>query len=141
MVVFVGSNPAQLSPDPLTAFAGTKSGKRLALWIAEIGVVGADVINVSSIVTPGNRPLKVSEFDLESLRRNLSRDPMGYRRAVVALGKTASLALRKIGMDHFVLPHPSGRNRQLNDSTYVEAQLALCREYIEHRLGRRTEPR
>lgn len=49
---------------------------------------------------------------------------------VIALGGFASQVLHKLGVEHFKLPHPSGRNRLLNDRNYEAEQLKLCREYL-----------
>lgn len=92
-----------------------------------MGISEPQFVNVSAKVTPNNRPLKKSEYELERLKR----DVRGRR--VVALGSTASDALRRIGVDHFRLPHPSPRNRKLNDPSYVEELLNECRKFLEER--------
>lgn len=47
---------------------------------------------------------------------------------LIALGNNAS---KWIGEHkHFKLPHPSGRNRQINDKEFIANKLAKCREYI-----------
>lgn len=50
---------------------------------------------------------------------------------VVALGSAAKKYLLKAGINEFfVLPHPSGLNRKLNDKKFVEDTLEKCQEYI-----------
>jgi len=49
---------------------------------------------------------------------------------VIAFGNFPSNVLNKINVSHFMLPHPSGLNRKLNDKTYELEQLAKCKEYI-----------
>lgn len=52
---------------------------------------------------------------------------------VVFLGKSAEEAFNKFlyreffgKPNTFLLPHPSGANRQLNDSTFIQNQLRAC---------------
>lgn len=51
--------------------------------------------------------------------------------AIVALGNEVSNTLKKMGVEHFKLPHPSPRNRLLNDKDFETERLEACREYIE----------
>lgn len=48
---------------------------------------------------------------------------------IIALGNNASKALENIA--HFKLPHPSGRNRQINDKAFIDQRLADCIKYIQ----------
>jgi len=52
---------------------------------------------------------------------------------VLSLGNDSSRTLRRIGVEHFALPHPSGLNRRLNDLDFVRAILNRCKEYIDVR--------
>lgn len=118
-VVFVASNPSHLGPD-------SPAKKNFYKWV---GALGADIYtfhNVSNRVTPGNRPLKRSEYELDRLRNEL-----GNATKIVALGNTASDALNKLGVKHFKLPHPSPRNRLLNDAQLIDDLLILCKKYLE----------
>lgn len=54
--------------------------------------------------------------------------------ATLALGERVSCKLSVSGVNHFKLPHPSGRNRNLNNGKYVIEQLKLCKNYIESKL-------
>lgn len=51
---------------------------------------------------------------------------------IIALGNVASDALNKKNAVHFKLPHPSGRNRQLNDKAYVQSQLEAAKKFIQY---------
>jgi len=55
----------------------------------------------------------------------------GYDK-VISLGGFPSKALKKIGVDHFVMPHPSGLNRKLNDPAYEKQALQECKDYLEN---------
>lgn len=50
---------------------------------------------------------------------------------VIALGEAAKKYLLKAGIqEFFVLPHPSGRNRLLNDKKFIKKTLDQCHNYI-----------
>lgn len=133
-VIFVGSNPAEASPDPSIPFAGTRSGKTLQEWMQAIGVDAATMVNVSAAKTEKNRKLRVSEYELERLRSELHWGIDYYSHAtVIALGETAADALRRLDVSFFKLPHPSGRNRKLNDKEYVSRVLEECRQFVSGR--------
>ena len=50
---------------------------------------------------------------------------------ILALGGFVSLALERIGVDHFKMPHPSPLNRLLNDKKYEKQVLKHCKEYLK----------
>ena len=50
---------------------------------------------------------------------------------VVALGGVASKSLTKVGIEHFRMPHPSPRNRQLNDKQYEINMVNDCGTYLQ----------
>lgn len=121
MIYFVGSNPSHLGPD-------SPAIKNLRKWIESMGVTEYRFLNVSNQVTPGNRPLKRSEYELTDLFNEVC-----ISKHVVALGATASDALFILGIPHFRLPHPSPRNRQLNDTVNLRILLYDCKRYLELR--------
>ena len=59
------------------------------------------------------------------------RDTLSMFDRVVAWGSGVSRHLDRAHIEHFVIPHPSPRNRQTNDRELVYERLSLCREYIE----------
>lgn len=128
MVLFVGSNPSSLNKDPSIPFVGSKSEDNLKSWLKFLIPSGMyRIVNVSDKVTKDNRPLKKSEYELLQLSIH-ALNPSIDR--VVALGNTASDALDEIGIKHFKLPHPSPRNRFLNNKIQVQAVLDECKKYI-----------
>lgn len=132
MVLLVGSNPSIRCPDPSVPFVGTRSGSKLDQWKAELGSYRFIEINACRLVTEDNRRPKTSELDLEGLRAAI----MEVRpRAVVALGKTAADALRRLGAGFFEMPHPSGRNRLLNDRSYERMMVRDCKRWLEQAEG------
>ena len=50
---------------------------------------------------------------------------------VLALGSVVSNNLYHLDVDHYRLPHPSGRNRSLNNKEFVHEQLELCKNYLK----------
>ena len=51
----------------------------------------------------------------------------------VALGNNASERLSDMDIEHFKLPHPSPRNRKLNDQKFIDSELEKCYRYIKDR--------
>ena len=87
-------------------------------------------LNVTNQKTGNNRPLKISE--VRDALANLKRD-MNYigPDRIVALGKTAAKALTLLGVDFYEMPHPSGRNRLLNDPNYVQEKVKGLVSYCQ----------
>lgn len=83
-------------------------------------------VNVLNEKTENNRPLNGAE--IKAALPRLAIDLKGVDR-VVALGKTAAKALSQLGVSFYEMPHPSGRNRLLNDVTYVEQKVKGLLEY------------
>lgn len=110
-VIFVGLNPARPGRTLSQAL------RRLYRWADSLGIGYFSFTNAYY----GS----LDEPDLQFLRDCLA----GYDR-VIALGNVASSSLHKIGIEHFKMPHPSGRNRLLNDREYELAMIERCREYI-----------
>lgn len=122
MIAFVASNPSHLGPD-------SPAKKVFYKWTVELGLSELEFLfmNVSHVVTPANRPLKRSEFELTRLEADLVARRVAK---IVALGNTASSALDALHRDYFKLPHPSPRNRLLNDRVFVANQLLSCKTYL-----------
>ena len=62
--------------------------------------------------------------DYESLKVTSNYDK------VIALGNVASNSLKKLNIDHFKMPHPSGLNRQLNDKEFEKTKIKECYNYL-----------
>lgn len=119
-IAFVASNPSHAGPE-------SPAKKNFYKWVCAMDVKhGMLFFNVSNAPTPDNRPLKKSEYELDRLRRDL----YGFDR-IVALGSTAADALDKLGIQYFRLPHPSPKNRVLNDKRYIDQLLFECKAYLE----------
>lgn len=110
MILFVGDEPSANS-DPNIAFKGAKCEKRLKSWISQI---------------TSDPFMLINRVDSELARLSAYCKDLGF--PIVALGNVASKALGKT--PHFKLPHPSGRNRLLNDKKFVESRVLKCKEYV-----------
>lgn len=132
-VLFVGSNPsaAAISNEPFDL--STRSGKVLKSWIEKAGITTYAQLNVAQYPTENNRPLSKKEIAeaVSQLRKEIMPFyEAGYK--IVALGRTAGEAVSKCySFIHIELPHPSGRNRKLNDPQYVEEEIERLRLYSD----------
>lgn len=117
MVLVVGINPSssQRAGKSVTI-------KRLHKWTDELGIGYFSFTNVVSF--PGK--FTEADVDYESLESICKK----YDK-VIALGNFPSKVLAKIGINHFMLPHPSGLNRKLNDRNYELKVLGECNEYLK----------
>ncbi len=111
MVLFVGDKPSRLNTDPKIAFKGARCEARLLKWISNL--------NVPYLL------INSTDYDFHLLT-NLF---LNLDAPIVALGNNASKRLSKA--PHFKLPHPSGRNRQINDKIFISNKLKECKKYIE----------
>ncbi len=117
-ILFVASNPSSTSPDNSAMHPWTRSRKILNSWIKDLDIQPV-FANVCDFKTEGNRRLTS-----EDIHNNLTRLEVKIGDAmpdhIVALGDTASRALKLMGMPHTKLPHPSGLNRKLNDPNTIK---------------------
>ena len=129
-ILFVGSNPSCKSPDNSAFNLNTPSRRILDSWLRELG---DDVIvahcNVSSDKTADNRPLSAKEIK-QSLPDLLQLIDGHADHKVVALGNTAARALTLLHVEFYAMPHPSGRNRKLNDKNYTAEKIKGLKNYV-----------
>lgn len=114
-VLFVGDKPSRLNTDPKVAFVGTPSHRNLCKWVEEMQIREFKAINSEELDCPLLVKYYVAGF------------------AIVALGNKASQVLTKMGLDHFKLPHPSPKNRKLNDQEFIASELQKCYYYLKER--------
>lgn len=115
MIIFVGDKPSPKMTPGAKAFRGAACEKRLTEWIKRL------LPHVSQ------EYLIINQCDYEY--NTLCRYYM-YSVYFIALGNNASKALKDV--PHFKLPHPSGRNRQINDKAFVAKRLKECREWLKN---------
>lgn len=117
-VLVVGMNPSSYVGPDRRSLAMSK----LNVWMEGIGIHYFSFVNAS----PDPGVARVRDVQWDVLEKCLAYE---YD-AVLSLGGFASRILQRLGARHFRLPHPSGLNRQLNDSEYVRRILSECRDYI-----------
>ena len=115
MILFVGDQPSSANLSPYTAFVGTKSHATLRNWLVAMGIDEAQTVLINR--TNVNFKYVVEQFTLS-----------GW--PIIALGREASKALAGLDALYYGLPHPSGRNRLLNDKVLIAKKLAACKAYI-----------
>ena len=118
-VLFVGSNPSNASPNNSAFDPATKSTKILQGWVETLGDIETRFANVSDVKTSGNRPLSSKEIrealpGLEAKIKEIAPDK------IIALGCIPSRILTLLHREFFALPHPSPKNRVLNDRIKVQ---------------------
>ena len=83
--------------------------------------LGLNIIAFTNLSCDPNCDFKKDSIDLDHLK-----EVVGNYDKVIAWGSTVSKFLDKIGVNHFTLPHPSPRNRQMNDPTVARKFLIIC---------------
>ncbi|CAB5221458.1 hypothetical protein UFOVP247_170 [uncultured Caudovirales phage] len=96
--------------------------KRLYRWADTLSIQFFSFVNC--IGRPGAYTHKDVDYELLLTCVN------GYDK-VIALGGFPSKTLNRLGVEHFVLPHPSGLNRKLNDLEYEKRVLEECSDYLK----------
>ncbi len=122
LIYFVADQPSNKNLSPSVPLVGTDSYKTLLTWIGQMDVDITRVRFYNKADGPFDNPLS---------RATLNQAVKLGQIRVVALGQKAGHYLSKVGVEEFyVLPHPSGRNRLLNDKEFVKNKLGSCRTYI-----------
>jgi uracil-DNA glycosylase len=125
MVIFVGDKPSSKNKDPDIAFVGTPSYARLLEWIHKLDL---DVNNI--MLCNGEQVQRYGEFvTIKTKNMEAEFEPMFDH--FVALGKAAEKVLDDLELPYLSLPHPSPRNRVLNDAEALERIL----QDVKSRLG------
>jgi hypothetical protein len=115
-VLVVGDEPRH---DKGTTVPFDQAGSRgkLERWLKLMGIEHYTLTNQSD-----------SGFETKAL---------SHRGPIIALGEKASKRLTRLGRPHYRMPHPSGRNRLLNDTEYEAFMIADCAKWLR---GEITEP-
>ena len=112
-VLVVGDQPRfDKGTDKPFDLAGSKG--KLERWLNELGVTEYVLTN------------QVYE-DFEKVAK-------AHRGPILALGEKASKKLKKIQPMHYRLPHPSGRNRLLNDKENEKFVIQDCKRWLDNEI-------
>ena len=119
MVYFLADRPGKQNLSASVPLVGTQSYKTLLQWIGEMNVDIGRVRLYNQIDKP---------FEgLSGVSLNLAIKKNHIK--VIALGGEAKKYLLKAGIEEFFcLPHPSLRNRKLNNQEYVKKTLQQCKD-------------
>lgn len=117
-IVFVGDKPSSKNASKQVPFVGTQSYKTLLSWIWTLNVDVTDVM----LTNKDSIPLWFMCADDESRL---------HRHTYIALGNEAAKVLDEHKLSYFKLPHPSGRNRKLNDPKFIDSELSKCYSYLK----------
>jgi uracil-DNA glycosylase len=132
-LILVGSNPtlenAKDANGNYLPFKGTKSAAVIKEWVSKLGFDFSKVFltNAYPHPTPKNKAPASREFKKYSPQ--LFQVCQGH--LAIALGEVASAALNLAKVPHLSLPHPSGRNRKLNDPKYLEKKIKDVKKQLK----------
>ena len=121
-VLLVLQNPKK---NGYSVLQDAKCRARFVEWTIYLGIPNASgIVNASQSAGVS----KFSENDELELRlQHFKYEPD----KIIAFGNFASSCLNKMDIEHFKMPHPSGRNRQLNNRKWVNRKLKECKEWLE----------
>jgi hypothetical protein len=117
-VLIVGMCP---SDKPTLGTKRNATFRNLESWMDRLNIRYFSFINTFDV--PGKPVMSNVDFT------KLEQACVGYSK-VLALGNFASKALCKIDVRHYVMPHPSPLNRNLNYKWWVDLMLEDCKEYL-----------
>lgn len=127
-ILFIGPCPRTKNTDPNIPFAGTKSANVIMDWIYYMNLYQYNLmfINVSNRIN--SKDFTVDE--ILTLHHITLPHTIRLSYNIIAFGDQVSNVLKFDKIEHFKLPHPSGRNRQLNDQKFINNRLDLCKQYL-----------
>lgn len=113
-VLIVGDKPSAYNSDPNKAFVGAKCYPRLLMWLKILEIDDYELIN-------SHEPIYIHYI-------------AQFQGPVIALGLIAQRRLKKAGISHIDMMHPSGLNRQLNNAKLVEYSLIRVKTLLNKML-------
>jgi uracil-DNA glycosylase len=120
LILFVGDAPSSKMKPGAAPFEGAACEARLKEWITEL-VGHFEFFLAYHIVN------RIDEDFASSVELAKERNF-----PIIALGNNASKALGKT--PHFKLPHPSGRNRQINDTLFIKMKLSEAKDWLKTKI-------
>lgn len=127
-IVFVGLNPSEESPDNSAFHPITKSGKAVRSWLNNNDGYIVKFVNLTHHKNSSpHKPIN-SKLSMPTIIKFMA--DRGYR--IITCGTVADTILKKNGIKHFAMPHPSGLNRFWNDKVAGEAKIKEMLEWIKN---------
>lgn len=117
-ILILGQNPGN---NPKAYHYKNHTIDRLNKWADLFDVKHYSFMNCSDV----RGEIKLKDVDFNYVQSTV----IGYNK-VIALGGFSSAVLSRINIMHFRLPHPSPRNRALNDKAELSRILDECKRYI-----------
>ena len=114
-IILVGLNPSKI-----TTCRKNSAWDRLCSWIDYLDTGVVSFTNLSD-----DPEWDFKEIDHDTLLCQI----INYDR-VIALGGHVSKTLNTLAIDHYTLPHPSPRNRMMNDQNKVNHILKDCKKWL-----------
>lgn len=123
-IVFVGDEPSKQNLSKHIPFVGTKSYRTLLYWMykTDIDLNNTAICNKGDVIR--NETTNVVYVNSTICLKLFNDDK------IIALGENASKRLREQNISHFKAPHPSGRNRKLNNKSYFIKMIKDMRRYV-----------
>lgn len=118
-VLVIGMNP---STKPMLKNRPSSTFKKLEEWMDKCN------IHYFSFCNTFDTPCE-AKFDKVDKWRLIELSTQSDK--IIALGGFVSTTLNKLGIDHFKMPHPSPRNRLLNDKEYEKSMIKQCRKFLK----------
>ena len=120
MIIFIADKPSRLNISTNIPLVGTPSYKNFLKWLDKMKIWDDYCIFNSH-----------TEEEKEFIRNLYNADFVFNRKSIfIALGNNAGKRLDDLKIKHFKLPHPSPRNRQLNNKKFIDDILQKCNNYI-----------
>lgn len=117
-ILILGQNPGN---NPKAYHYKNHTIDRLNKWADLLGVKHYSFMNCTDV----RGEVKLKDIDFSYVQSSV----LGYNK-VIALGGFPSAVLDRINITHFRLPHPSPRNRVLNDKVELGRILDECKRYV-----------
>lgn len=124
VIIFVGDKPSSKNKSKDIPFVGTKSYKNLLEWIYRMDL---DISNVVLTNQDKFEHCYVSGW----IYYNGKQIGRSNTAKIVVLGNKAEDKVQETSiLDYFKLPHPSPKNRKLNNKDYIKRELNKCKEFL-----------
>lgn len=140
-LIILGLNPSNKNVDPMIPFEGTPSKVNLDKWIKNwqqryldkgLGGFIYLIMNLSERVESNQNKFKVAENEKLLFESHINK-AIAYNK-IICLGDKVYKSVKKLRLRSDIeiikIPHPSPRNRQLNDKKLVKTMLDKTFKFI-----------